>query len=171
MNTGWNIAITGFEFPVNPTKLYNNENYYTIEEVNEMNLIHDKEWIIIRVLGLEGQYVASEDADTFNDTIIEYPFMKHQFNFNSYPLDVLDNTQMEIYYKLLKLKPLQYKYMRLEGEDINNQYPILNPIPEGMAMLFSMPNDWTPTFNYENANRRLRNIFTSYFSQHIKSLN
>jgi hypothetical protein len=152
-NIGWNMLICGMNQPISKNRLANMEIYYPFSEFPS-----GTEWINLPVLGLEGHYISVEDSEKFNSTFVEFPFVRHQFNFNLKPLLVTHKEAMEDYYKLNLLKTMQYKYfMILSG------YPILHPIPEGHAMLISNESDWQIDFNYTNANRRMRNSFISYF--------
>ena len=148
MQIGWNIKICGFKDPIDKTAFINRENYYPLTSFPD-----NTEWLQIRVLGLEGHYVPTDDSVEFNKTIVEFPYVKYKFNFNSYPLDVSDETEMKLFHKVNLLKTKQFKYMTLEAD--GSRYPILNPIPEDHAMLFSNDTDWNLTFNYNGANRRL----------------
>ena len=159
---GWNIKICGLNAPIDKIDFLNNQNYYPLASFE--NVV----WLQIRVLGLEGHYVPTDDAVEFNKTIVEFPYVKYAFNFNAYPLDVNDNEQMKLFHKVNLLKTKQYKYMTLEAD--GDRYPIQTAIPDNHAMLFSNETDWNRTFNYENANRRLQNTWLSYFPMNADSV-
>ena len=163
MTIGWNIKICGFDYPIDKNKILNMQNYYPLE-----SFPNETEWLQIRILGLEGHFVNSDDSVEFNKTIVEFPYVKYAFNFNSYPLDVKDDADMLLFHKVNLLKTKQYKFMTLEAED--TKYPILNSIPDDYAMLFSNKTDWSFVFNYNAATRRLQNSWLSYFPMHTNSV-
>ena len=75
---------------------------------------------------------------------------------------------MDLFHKVNLLKTKQYKYVTLEAE--GTKYPILNPIPNDHAMLFSNESDWSFIFNYNAATRRLQNTWLSYFPMHTNNI-
>jgi len=171
MDIGWSIFICGMKKPHDKERLHKMENFFPISEMKTQ----DFEWMRIRILGLEFHYVSTDDSKTFNKTIVEYPYVKLRINFNAYPLSVNNENDMKYFYKLNLLKTMQYKYIYI-GHIENPMYiplptyPIFNPMINGYAMLISNESDWSIDFDYTNANRKLRNSFTSYFPIHTHNI-
>ena len=76
----------------------------------------ETEWLQIRMLGMEGHYVPTDDSVEFNKTIVEFPYVKYAFNFNAYPLNVNNPNDMILFNKVNLLKTMQYKFMIFQAE-------------------------------------------------------
>ena len=162
---GWDVFMFGMKAPFDKVRLSNMENFYPIEELLPAAVTY----LTVRVLGLEFHYVPTNDSEVFNQTAVEFPYVKIKLNFNAKPLNVNDDEKMKLFYKVNLLKTMQYKYIYL-GHNNPSDYPIKNPIPDGYAMLISNENDWQIDFDYTNANRKMRNSFISYFPIHTHSI-
>ena len=99
---GWNIKICGLQYPINKTALLEQQNYYPLEDFPT-----ETEWLQIRMLGMEGHYVHTDDSVEFNKTIVEFPYVKYAFNFNAYPLNVNNPNDMILFNKVNLLKTMQ----------------------------------------------------------------